>query len=308
MKRSAWWLLLIATVVPALALAHGGADAAKRGVEASMLVTGTITVNSQGGVQSYTVQDSDKLPTAVQHIIQTTVSRWQFVPIVAEGKAVSAEAGMSLRIVADMTDAQHATIRVASAAFGCEARPKSNLPGECPAGTAVRYVRRQPPDYPRAAARAGVGGEVFLVIQVGRDGHVTQAAARQVNLYRLTDEPALYRKMLAEASLQAARKWQFSIPTTGSNTAKDHWIVQVPINYTVGGAPSDACGAIPCSSPRPYAWRAYIPGPVQSISWDHESTSTSSSTSTDAIASGGLFVRDTRFVLKTTLADGSGRS
>lgn len=304
MKRSA---LLLGSVLFA-AVMGGTVFAATPKVEASMVVTGTITVNPQGGVQSYTVQDSDNLPPAVRQIIQATVSRWQFVPIMAEGKAVSAEAGMSLRIVADMTDEQHATIRVASAAFGCEARPKSDLPGECPAGTAVRYVRRQPPDYPIEAVRAGVGGEVFLVIQVGRDGQVTQAAARQVNLYRLTDAPAYYRKMLAEASLQAARKWHFSIPTIGQDAAKDHWIVQVPINYTVGGVPSDACGAIPCARSRPYAWRTYIPGPVQSISWDHEDTSGASGTSGDAIANGGLFVKDMRFVLKTALADGNGRS
>ena len=303
MKRSA---LLLGSAL--LAVTGGAAFAAIANVEASMVVTGAITVNPQGGVQSYTVQDLDKLPPAVQQIIRTTVPRWQFVPIMADGQGVTARAGMSLRIVADMTDEQHATIRVASAAFGCEARPKSNLPGECPAGTAVRYVRRQPPDYPIEAVKAGVGGEVFLVIQVGRDGQVTQAAARQVNLYRLTDEPAYYRKLLAAASLQAARKWHFSIPTTGSDIAKDHWIVQVPINYTVGGVPSDACGAIPCPRQNPYAWRAYIPGPLQDIPWDHEGTSGASTTSGDAIANGGLFVRDTRFVLKTTLAEGNGRS
>jgi hypothetical protein len=47
---------------------------------------------------------------------------------------------------------------------------------------------------------------------------------------------------------------------------------------------------------------------VQDIPWDHEDTSGTSSTSGDAIASGGLFVKDTRFVLKTALADGNGRS
>ena len=142
MKRSA---LLLGSAL--LAVTGGAAFAAIANVEASMVVTGAITVNPQGCVQSYTVQGLDKLPPAVQQIIRTTVPRWQFVPIMADGQGVTARAGMSLRIVADMTDEQHATIRVASAAFGCEARPKSNLPGECPAGTAVRYVRRQPPDY-----------------------------------------------------------------------------------------------------------------------------------------------------------------
>lgn len=286
---------LLCMVLPMLGLA------AEPRIEGSMLVTGTITVNPQGGVQSYAVQDLDKLPPAVQQIIQTTVSRWQFVPINADGQAVTAKAGMSLRIVADMVDAQHATIRIAGAAFGCDARPKSNLPGECPAGTAVRYVHRQPPDYPIAALQAGVGGEVFLVLQIGRDGHVSQAAVRQVNLYSRTDSPTQYRKVLANATLRAASKWQFRVPTAGPNATKDRWVVQVPLNYTLGPC---------CSAPthRYGQWNAYLPGPVQNIPWDHENTSGASRTSSDAIASGGLFVRDTRFVLKTALADGGSRS
>lgn len=293
MKRVA--CLLLSLFIPALGLA------AEPPVEGSMLVTGTITVNPQGGVQTYSVQDLDKLPPAVRQIIQTTVSRWQFVPIMADNKAVTAEAGMSLRIVADMVDAQHATIRIAGAAFGCDARPKSNLPGECPAGTAVRYVHREPPSYPMDALQARVGGEVFLVLQIDRDGHVSQAAVRQVNLYNKTDSSAHYRKVLASATLRAANKWQFRVPTVGPSAAKDHWVVQVPVNYTLGPC---------CSAPvRHYGqWNAYLPGPVQDVPWAHENVSGTSRTSADAIVSGGLFVRDTRFILKTALADGSSRS
>lgn len=294
MARFARWLLM-ALAMPTVAFAAGTP------VEGSMLVTGTITVNPDGGVRGYTVQGLDKLPSAVRQIIQTTVSRWQFVPIMADGKAVTAKAGMSLRIVADMVDAQHATVSIAGAAFGCDARPKSNLPGECPVGTAVRYAHRDPPSYPMDALQARVGGEVFLVLQIGRDGRVSQAAVRQVNLYSVTDWPAHYRKVLANATLRAASKWQFSIPTTGPNAAKDHWVVQVPINYTLGPC---------CSAPthRYGQWNAYLPGPVQDVPWAHENVSGASRTSADAIVSGGLFVRDTRFVLKTALADGGGRS
>jgi hypothetical protein len=279
MARFARWLL-VASAMPVLAFARGGADAAKRGVEASMLVTGTITVDTRGGVQSYAVQDMGKLPPSVRQIIQATVPRWQFVPIMVDGKAMAAEAGMSLRIVADMLDAQHATIRIAGAAFGCDARPRSNLPGECPAGTIVRYVRRDPPSYPVAALNARVGGEVFLVLQVDRNGHVSQAAVRQVNLYSMTDWPAHYRKVLGEATLRVARKWQFRVPTTGPSATKDHWVVQVPVNYALGSC----CSALPH---RYGQWNAYVPGPVQDIPWDHEDAAGPSRTSADAIANGG---------------------
>lgn len=283
--------LWLGVLIPALALG------AQPHIQESMLVTGAITVNPDGSVQSYTVHDMDKLPLGVRRIIQDTVPRWQFVPIMAGGKATAAKAGMSLRIVADMIDKNHATIQVAGAAFGCDTRPKANLPGECPAGTAIRYVRRTPPSYPMDALRARVAGEVFVVLQVGRNGRVTQAAVRQVNLYTLSDEQSHYREVLADASLRAARRWTFRVPTIGPSAAKDHWVVTVPINYRLrrGYATNRGYGH----------WSAYLPGPARVIPWDHEDTS-GSGRGADAIAGGAPFVRDVRFVLETPLAKAAG--
>lgn len=297
MKRSASFVLGL--ILPALTFAQGGGDAAKRGIEASMVVTGTITVNPRGGVQGYTIQDLEKLPPAARRIIQATVPRWQFVPIMENGMAVAAKAGMSLRIVADMIDRTHATVRVAGAEFGCDAgRARKLVPGECPAGTSVTYVDRRPPAYPIQALRDRVGGEVFLVLQIDRQGHVSQAAVRQINLYSMTDEANHYRKVLAEASLRAVRRWQFAIPTVGPGAAKGHWIVQVPVNYWIGwpgSAPAGHYGQ----------WNAYLPGPVQDVPW---AGADGSNGSADAIAAGAPFMRDRRFVLKTALASDTGQS
>lgn len=281
--------LLLGIFVPAIA------SAAEPHVQESMVVTGTITVNPNGSVASYTVHDLDKLPPAARHIVQATIPEWQFAPIFVDGKPVAAQAGMSLRIVADMIDKTHAKIRVASAEFGCEAgRARKLLPAECPKGSSVSYVHRQPPSYPMEALQARVGGEVFLVLQIDRNGQVSQAAARQVNLYSMTNEAAHFRTVLADASLRAARKWRFDIPTTRPEAAKDHWVVQVPVNYWIG---------FPGSAPaRHYGqWNAYIPGPVQDVPW--AGADGGSGSSFDAIAGADLpFIRDTRFVLETTLA------
>lgn len=294
MKRSAWWLLMALTV-------PGLACAAATPVEDSMVVTGTVTVNPAGDVQGYTLYEQDKLPQMVRQIVQDTVLHFQFLPIMVDGKAITAETGMSLRIVVKTTaGAKQGTIRVAAAEFGCDAgRARNLLPDQCPKGTSVSYVRRQPPNYPWAALQARVGGEVFLVLQIDRSGHVSQAAARQVNLYSLTDWPAHYRKVLAEASLRAASKWQFTVPTKGPNAAKDHWVVQVPVNYWIGApgsAPANHYGQ----------WNAYIPGPVQDIPW--AGADGASGGNSDAISDGAPFMRDARFVLKTTLSSGSGQS
>lgn len=191
-------------------------------VEDSMVVTGTVTVNPAGDVQGYTLYEQDKLPQMVRQIVQDTVPHFQFLPIMVDGKAVTAETGMSLRIVVKTTaGAKQGTIRVAAAEFGCDAgRARNLLPDQCPKGTSVSYVRRQSPNYPWAALQARVGGEVFLVLQVDRNGHVSQAAARQVNLYSLTDWPEHYRKILAEASLRAASKWAVHCSDDGSECRK----------------------------------------------------------------------------------------
>lgn len=150
MKYSIWLLL-------ALALS-GVAGAAETPIEASMVIAGTITVDPQGDVASYTLHDEDKVPPGVVQIVQRTIKGWQFVPIVQDGKAVTATAGMSVRVVADMVDEGHATIRVAGASFGCDAyQAKDLLPNACQPGTAIAYAAngRHPPEYPIRALKEG---------------------------------------------------------------------------------------------------------------------------------------------------------
>lgn len=288
-------MLLLALLWPLPALA-----APPPQVEASMVVTGTITVNAQGGVQAWSIRGLDQLPPAARHILQATIPGWRFVPIVVAGKPVASKAGMALRIVADFTDlrARKAIVRVAGASFGCEARAKSQLPGECAPGTTVTKFHARPPRYPMDALRARVGGEVLLELEIDRNGRVARAAARQVNLYSRPFHPDHYREVLAQASVRAAREWQFRIPTTGPGATKDHWIVAIPISYAIGG-PDSARRRMDYGQ-----WNVYIPGPVQSIPWDEPRAGHVGS---DAIAGNGTpFVRDARFVLETPLSGAAG--
>lgn len=286
-------------------LVSAAASAAEPHLQASMVVTGTITVNPDGSVKDYTLHDPDGLPPAVRQIVQATVPAWQFVPVVENGAPVTAEAGMSLRVVADWPSihAKQATIRVIGAAFGCDARSRARLPDECPPDSTIASRSRKPPRYPLDAVRARVGGEVFLVLEVGRDGHVLQAAARQVNLYSLTDQQARFREMLANASIEAARGWTFKVPAAGPDAERDHWVVTVPINYMIGHPRTHTGTLLRSRSPRAQnEWKAYVPGPVRIIPWDDQDAV---SGSTDSIAAGSLFVQDSRLVLKTPL-NGSG--
>ena len=293
MKYSVWLLL-------ALALS-GVASAAETPIEASMVVTGTITVDAAGGVASYTLHDQSKVPPGVVQIVQRTIKSWQFVPVVQDGKAVTATAGMSVRVVADMIDASHATIRVAGASFGCDAyQAKDLLPNTCQPGTTIAYAAngRRPPEYPIRALKEGLGGEVYLAVEVGRDGRVIRAEAKQVNLFNRIGTPAIFRKVFADSASAAAFMWRFEVPTVGRQASKDHWTALIPVVYTIGRSARPEYGQ----------WSAYIPGPVQDIPWAKDDAA-SHAGSADAIAGGGTpFVRDPRFVLKSQLGTDDSRS
>jgi hypothetical protein len=279
-------VLLLALALPGIALA------AKTPVEASMVITGTITVNRDGGVAGHALHDEDKVPPGVVQIVQRTIKGWRFIPIVENGKAVPAKTGMAVRVVADMVDDDHATIRVAGVSFGCDAyQAKNLLPNACPPGATVTTEQQHPPEYPIPALKEGLGGEVYLAVEVGRDGHVVRADAIQVNLFsRITDHVRI-ENVFANNAREAALRWRFRAPTIGPEAAKDHWVVTVPVVYTI------VRPGLGRSVPDQYGkWRAYIPGAARDVPWAKDNAAGSS----DALSDGGApFVRDSRFTLKT---------
>ncbi|HEX7324627.1 MAG TPA: hypothetical protein VF292_04635 [Rhodanobacteraceae bacterium] len=285
MRGSLGLLLLLA--VPAVAVA------ATPRVEDTMVVSGTLTVGPRGGVQSYRVHGFATLPPAAREILQATIPHWAFVPIMAHGKPVAARTDMYVRIVADFTGDNRARVTVAGAQFGCGAwQTRRAEPNACARGTRLSYANRRPPMYPMDAARDGVGAETLLELQIGRDGRVAHAAVRQVNLYTRTPRPAFWRQLFAAASVRAARRWRFHVPTAGPNAAKAWWDVTVPVNYTLRDRTADACG----QRHRYGHWCAYLPGPVQSIPWAHDAHAQADDVA--AVAGGAPFLRDPRFVLK----------
>jgi TonB family C-terminal domain len=79
-----------------------------------------------------------------------------------------------------------------------------------------------PPRYPPAAARAGIEGEVILVIDVDANGNVTN----------VTVEKSSRNRDLDRAAIEAARKWRFNPATVGGQKSAGR--VRVPVNFTLG--------------------------------------------------------------------------
>lgn len=297
MKRSA---LLLGSVL--LAVTGGAAFAAIANVEAGMVVSGTLTVNPDGSVHDYTLYRESELPPEVLQLVRQSVPHWTFKPVEVDGKPVEAQTGMTLRIKANMTAGHNVTLAVAGANFGCLGMwPGISGATICPAGSAIAVSPgNKLPQYPIAALRMGISGEVYVAVEVGRDGKVTRAAATRVNMYSFDSfgrGQAANRKLLADAAVKAIKDWKYTIPTIGTDASKDHWVVVVPINFTLASDESHDLKAYG-------KWNSYVPGPEEDVPWAQGHHPTGSS---DAVAGNGQpFTRDPRFVLETRLSAPSG--
>lgn len=298
MKRSA---LLLGSVLFAAVVGGGAVFAATPNVEASMVVTGTITVNPDGSVHDYTLYRESDLPPEVLRLLRQSVPHWTFKPVEVDGKPVEAQTGMTLRIKADMAADKSVTLAVSSANFGCLGKWAGISDQVCPPGSSVvRSPHDEPPSYPIGALVASVSGEVYVAVEVGSDGKVVRAAATRVNMYSFDSDKrgqAINRKVLADAAVHAIKDWTYAVPTTGTEASKDHWIVTQPVNFTLTG---DRSHGVPVYG----RWNSYVPGPEEDVLWAHDDHSNGGS---DAIADNGQpFTRDSRFVLETKLVSPSG--
>lgn len=265
-----WLLGLCCLVLSGAALASGPGGVRKR-VQASMLLTGTIVVAPDGGVRSYAIDHADKVEPAVIALISRKVPAWKFEPVLLAGKPVAAEARMSLRVVARPIGEGSYALSINGTHFG------QDVPGE-----QIAFQDRVPPRYPPQAVKGRVSGTVYLLLRVGHNGQVEDAAAEQVNLALVDSDQELaqWRKIFASSALAAARKWTFHVPTSGVHVNAPHWIARVPINYRLrerGQPEVDQYGK----------WQAYVPGPKALVPWIDDQRQLSGSA--DALPGEGIY-------------------
>ena len=267
-----WLTGLCCLLVSGTSLAAGPAAARAR-IQASMLLTGTIVVAPDGSVRSYAIDHADIVEHAVTALIGRSIPQWKFQPVLLDGQPVAAQAKMSLRVVARPIGDDNYKIAISGTHFGQD-EPGSRL----------SVAEQQHPRYPELAVRARVGGTVYLVLRVGRQGQVEDAAAEQVNLALVgsDQELARWRQIFAQSALAAARKWTFHPPTTGSHVKQDHWVARVPVHYSmkVNGAPVNPYGK----------WQMYVPGPKELVPWVVDKRLLSGSA--DALPGDGIYQLD----------------
>jgi hypothetical protein len=283
MKKQ-WLMGLAAFAVTGLALA-AGPGAARKHAEASMLVTGEIAVAQDGSVTGYTIDRQEKIPPEVVGLIGRAAPKWHFQPVMQEGHAVAAKAHMNIRLVArhESDDSDTYVIHIASATFGDYGA----------GGESMTYAQRTPPSYPRDAVAAGVQGTVYLLLRVGRDGKVADAAVEQVNLgvAGSAREMKIWRDVLANPALRVAKGWTFNLPTKGLHVNDPEYVTRVPVMFRLNRneRPDDLYGT----------WLAYVPGPKEPIAWAKNDDS-----SADALPDNGLYLVNSGLKLTTPLDNG----
>jgi len=235
----------IGTWMVALALACLPAAAAVPD-QLSMQVTGHISTAVDGTVSGYALDKPELLSKDVIALIDTSVRAWRFEPVMKDGKAVPETATMSLALVAKKTGDDQYRTAIRSASFSGNE-------------VAISGVTMTPPPYPPDAARAGVGGTVYLVVLVDDHGAVERAAVEEVDLD--SDSKALsrtrLRRALADAAVAQSKQWKFTAPPSGADAMAR--TVRVPTEFTMMADGRD---------PSRYGqWKAYFPGPRTTVPW-----------------------------------------
>lgn len=258
------WIAAIAAGLLAGA-AFAGPAAARTQVESSLLVKGTIDIGADGRVLAHTLERPDGLAAGIVAMIGRAVTGWRFEPVELQPGTSRARAAMSLRLVATTLDDGHYQVQLRAAQFG------SHAPEE-----AVSSRQLAPPRYPASAAVNRVGGTVYVVVRIGRDGRVEDAIAEQVNLRAIVSETSMakWRDVLAQAAVAGARKWTFNPPLRGEAVNDPYWSARVPVDFIAPG-----------STPRKdQEWQTYLPGPRTAVPWEPEL----SASGADALAADGI--------------------
>lgn len=263
------WIVAPLLLCPAMAGAAQRSEILKQ-VESSMLVTGTIETRADGTVSSTAIDKPEKLPAGVVDFVQKQVATWKFEPVVIDGNAHPTRSPMSVRLIAKRLDDKNYSIGIRNANFG------GTTPNE---GEALTGVKMTPPSYPQSVAMHGASGVVYVVVKVGKDGHVSDAIVEQVNLKTigLESEMTSWRKSLSNAALQATRKWAFATPIKGELADDEFWLARVPVAFYMDKRFDAAYGK----------WEMYIPGVRQAIPWSDEDRP---GFSPDGLADGGVYM------------------
>lgn len=190
--------------------------------------TGELVVDTEGRVIKVTL-DHKALGAEVIASFERLVRDWRFEPVLIDGKAVVARAGVRLDMrLKTVPGSESLTLEVRSVWFG-EPPGAGNAESDQRVADAGPALKLTPPSYPSAALFSGVGGNVSLLVRIDGAGRVTEVATHSVELLGGQEFSermvARHGRSLMKAAEKAARTW--SLPGLGAGTVK------VPVRFRV---------------------------------------------------------------------------
>jgi len=219
-------------------------------IEATMMVSGTLSVDEAGNVTANAIDHPEQLPAAVVQLVQQTLPTFRFQPVLHDGKPQPVHALMNLVVAANQVDPKHVAIRIRSARFSETGSASSEQ---------ISVDHRGLLRFPEEAIKAGVGGTVYVAVRIDRSGHVLDAQVQQVNL-RVVDNTRQmkhWRDEFAKPTLAAMRRFTFNVPTGGAHADDQSFTGILPVSYYVDNQ----------GPPKYGQWDPYVPGPRQDITW-----------------------------------------
>lgn len=217
--------------------------------EASMLVTGLVTIDPNGSVKDYTLDHPEKLSQPVKDIVKQNVARWKFQFASTPTTTISEK--MSMRLVARMVDDKHAAMSVVGTSFD-----DANIPSN----ESIDYKSHGHFEYPKDALKERAWGTVYMLVRVDRNGSVLDASAEQVDLgaFAPAADMERYRKYLADAAIKGVKQATFTVPTKGKLAEQPYLLVRLPVAFLPAGQRAgDDYGT----------WSVYVPGPRIDVPW-----------------------------------------
>lgn len=201
-------------------------------------VKGDIAIDKEGAVYQYEIETA--LTPEIKALIDRSVRRWRFEPMVRNGMPVHARNEMYLNLLATKVASGY-QLRVERVRFGASRKAK----------------RMDPPRYPMEAVRRGIMATVLVALRIDQQGKVIDAVAAQSSLTGVKASKRAADDWLGEfdrVAVGAAKKWKFEAADLEAGDVPETTQL-VPVEFTVDSA-----------GPRE-GWRHASAGIVHPIPW-----------------------------------------
>ncbi len=250
MRRLLFLCALLACSFPVFA--GKGPGAARKQIESSLSVIGTIDITPDGKVIAHALDQPEKLPKGIVDVTARLVPQWTFEPVALKANAIS-RSKMYLLFVGKKRDDGGVSLELRSASFGSATGDE---------GVSIAEGNRKLA-YPMQLMRNGVSGSVFLQLKIGRDGKVTNIDASHVNLRVLGSEAEMkrWREIFVRSTIATVKDWRFVVPQSGPDAEAGYWFGTLPISFVFEGEKPGEYGH----------WETYVAGPKALIPWLQDS-------------------------------------